>query len=109
MKNKGVIFGLAAVVLVAILIVGQNFHQNFQKVPDSELSTDKLSIEEKFSILISAKTNFCAKADFINYKQVEGLAKFLITEHGFSSEQIAEVWDLIDGCGGKGHAHEAGM
>ena len=36
----------------------------------------------------------------------EGLAKFLITEYGFNSEQIAEVWDLVDGCGGKGHAHE---
>ena len=35
----------------------------------------------------------------------EGLAKFLITEHGFDAEQIAEVWDLEDGCGGTGHAH----
>ena len=35
----------------------------------------------------------------------EGLAKFLITEYGFNSEQIAEVWDLADGCGGKGHEH----
>lgn len=29
-----------------------------------------------------------------------GLAKLLIHEHGFSGEQIAEVWDLSDGCGG---------
>jgi len=36
----------------------------------------------------------------------EGLAKYLITEHGFTAEQIAEVWDLEDGCGGEGHAHE---
>lgn len=33
----------------------------------------------------------------------EGLAKYLITEHNFNSEQIADVWDLEDGCGGKGH------
>ena len=33
----------------------------------------------------------------------EGLAKYLIAEHNFSSEQVAEVWDSIDGCGGKGH------
>lgn len=39
----------------------------------------------------------------------EGLAKYLITEHQFSSEQIAEVWDLEDGCGGKGHEHETGV
>ena len=33
----------------------------------------------------------------------EGLAKYLITEHNFNAQQIAEVWDLADGCGGKGH------
>ena len=39
----------------------------------------------------------------------EGLAKYLITEHGFTAEQVAEVWDLEDGCGGEGHAgHEGG-
>ncbi|MBI4167323.1 MAG: hypothetical protein HY515_00045 [Candidatus Aenigmarchaeota archaeon] len=36
----------------------------------------------------------------------EGLAKYLITEHDFSAEQVAEVWDLEDGCGGEGHAHQ---
>ncbi len=35
----------------------------------------------------------------------EGLAKHLITEEGFSAEQIAEIWDLSDACGGKGHEH----
>lgn len=34
----------------------------------------------------------------------EGLAKFLITQHGFTGEQVAEVWDLSDGCGGDEHA-----
>ena len=33
----------------------------------------------------------------------EGLAKYLITEHKFNGQQIAEVWDLADGCGGKSH------
>lgn len=33
----------------------------------------------------------------------EGQAKKLITEYNFTSEQIAEVWDLEDGCGGEGH------
>ena len=36
----------------------------------------------------------------------EGLAKYLITEYGFNSEQIADVWDLADGCGGEGHEHK---
>ena len=29
-----------------------------------------------------------------------GLAKYLIRERGFTGEQIAETWDLSDGCGG---------
>ena len=33
----------------------------------------------------------------------EGLAKYLITKYDFSSRQIAEIWDLSDGCGGAGH------
>jgi hypothetical protein len=33
----------------------------------------------------------------------EGLAKYLITEENFGAEQIAEIWDLEDGCGGPGH------
>lgn len=31
-----------------------------------------------------------------------GLAKFLIQNHGFTGEQITEVWNLSDGCGGEG-------
>jgi len=33
----------------------------------------------------------------------EGLAKYLIVEENFTSEQIAEVWDISDACGGSGH------
>lgn len=31
-----------------------------------------------------------------------GLAKFLIREKGFTGEQVTEVWNLSDGCGGEG-------
>lgn len=35
-----------------------------------------------------------------------GLAKYLIREHGFSGEQVADIWDLSDGCGGgEDHSH----
>ena len=35
-----------------------------------------------------------------------GLAKFLIQNHGFTGEQITEVWNLSDGCGGdEEHRH----
>ncbi len=33
----------------------------------------------------------------------EGQAKYLITEYNYNEKQIAKVWDLEDGCGGKGH------
>ncbi len=33
----------------------------------------------------------------------EGLAKYLITEYNFTADQIAEVWNLSDGCGGEDH------
>ena len=32
-----------------------------------------------------------------------GLAKFLIREHRFTGEQLVEVWNLSDGCGGAEH------
>ena len=35
-----------------------------------------------------------------------GLAKYLITEYNFDAEQIAEVWDISDGCGGDHHIEE---
>ncbi len=34
----------------------------------------------------------------------EGLAKYLIKNYGFNSAQIADVWNLSDGCGGEEHA-----
>jgi len=35
-----------------------------------------------------------------------GLAKLLIQQYNFSGDQIVDVWDLSDGCGGAGeHAH----
>jgi len=34
----------------------------------------------------------------------EGLAKYLIVNHNFTAKQIAELWDMSDGCGGESHA-----
>jgi hypothetical protein len=36
-----------------------------------------------------------------------GLGKLLIRERGFTGEQLAEVWDLSDGCGGDGEHHHS--
>lgn len=38
----------------------------------------------------------------------EGQAKYLIAQHQWTSEQIAQLWDMEDGCGGTGHAHGEG-
>jgi hypothetical protein len=29
----------------------------------------------------------------------------LIREHGFTGEQVTQVWNLSDGCGGDAHTH----
>lgn len=34
------------------------------------------------------------------WKVYGGIAKYLVHEHGFTGEQIVDVWDLSDGCGG---------
>ncbi len=39
------------------------------------------------------------------YYMYGGLAKYLIRNHDFSAEQITELWDLSDGCGGNEHSH----
>jgi len=191
---------ITALALIALLLMltacsntmsSNNINQMSKANIKKEANTGKSSLESKFAFLSAAKTNFCAKPDFIDAKadderlqgsccskmdlhryneQVEGLkkysnidkipkdpydisvlqakellefdknikltaeqqaiydeamkmshehgpccckcwrwdafeglAKHLITEYGFNSEQIAEVWDLEDGCGGKGH------
>jgi len=35
----------------------------------------------------------------------EGMGKYLIAKHEWSSQQLAELWSLTDGCGGEGHQH----
>lgn len=35
----------------------------------------------------------------------EGQAKYLITEHNWNSKQIADLWDIEDGCGGDSDHH----
>lgn len=38
----------------------------------------------------------------------EGLAKYLIAEQDYDSQQVAQLWDMLDGCGGPGHSGEGG-
>lgn len=34
-----------------------------------------------------------------------GLGKYLIKNHGFTGKQLAQLWDLSDGCGGDDEHH----
>lgn len=34
-----------------------------------------------------------------------GLGKLLIREHNFTGQQVAQIWNLSDGCGGDAHMH----
>lgn len=36
----------------------------------------------------------------------EGLAKYLIVEERFTAEQVADVWNISDACGGSGHSSD---
>lgn len=36
----------------------------------------------------------------------DGLARLLIRERGFDAQEVARLWNLLDGCGGSGHLHE---
>ena len=38
------------------------------------------------------------------WKVYGGLAKYVIKHHNFNAEQVAEMWDISDGCGGDEHA-----
>lgn len=35
-----------------------------------------------------------------------GLGKILITQYGFTGEQVTDVWNLSEGCGGEEHHHD---
>ena len=35
----------------------------------------------------------------------EGQAKYLIAEPKWSAQQVADLWNFEDGCGGSGHEH----
>lgn len=70
-----------------------------------KLTSEQQAVYDEATKMSNEKGPCCCKC--WRWYAFEGLAKYLITEHNFSSEQIADVWDLIDGCGGKGHEHGA--
>jgi hypothetical protein len=66
------------------------------------LSVEQQKIYEEATNLSNEGGPCCCKC--WRWDVYEGLAKYLIIEHGFTAEQVAEVWNLSDGCGGEEHA-----
>lgn len=67
-----------------------------------ELSLEQQEIYEHAADMSNEGGPCCCKC--WRWDVYEGLAKYLITEHGFNAEQVAEIWNLSDGCGGEEHA-----
>ena len=71
---------------------------------DMELTSDEQKAYEYAVQNSSEKGPCCCKC--WRWYVYGGLAKFLIQNHGFTGEQITEVWNLSDGCGGdEEHKH----
>jgi len=104
-------------------VIGLQKYSNIDKIPSDPYDIPKSLAEELLNYQKTIKLNpeqqliydravklsheggpCCCKC--WRWYAFEGLAKYLIIEYGFNSEQIAEIWDLEDGCGGTGHLHD---
>jgi len=71
---------------------------------DIELTPEEQATYDYAMLNSSEKGPCCCKC--WRWYVYGGLAKFLIQNHGFTGEQITEVWNLSDGCGGdEEHKH----
>ena len=67
---------------------------------DIKLTPDEQAAYDYAMLNSSEKGPCCCKC--WRWYVYGGLAKFLIQNHGFTGEQITELWNLSDGCGGEG-------
>ncbi len=74
--------------------------KRFVKYYDLELTSDEQAKYDYAMQNSMEKGPCCCKC--WRWYVYGGLAKFLIREKDFSGEQITEVWNLSDGCGGEG-------
>ena len=66
------------------------------------LSTQQQKVHDDAMKMSSEGGPCCCKC--WRWAAFEGQAKYLITEYNLDEKQIVHVWDMEDGCGGKGHA-----
>ncbi|MBI2475700.1 MAG: hypothetical protein HYV67_00460 [Candidatus Taylorbacteria bacterium] len=70
---------------------------------DIELTPEEQAAYDYAMLNSSEKGPCCCKC--WRWYVYGGLAKFLIQNHSFTGEQITEVWNLSDGCGGDSEHH----
>lgn len=70
---------------------------------DIELTPDKQAAYDYAMLNSNEKGPCCCKC--WRWYVYGGLAKFLIQNHGFTGEQITQVWNFSDGCGGDNEHH----
>ena len=70
---------------------------------DIELTPEEQTAYDYAMLNSSEKGPCCCKC--WRWYVYGGLAKFLIQNHGFTGEQVTEVWNLSDGCGGDSEHH----
>jgi hypothetical protein len=74
-----------------------SYHQTIELTPEQNATYDR-------AVRLSDEGGPCCCRCW-RWTAFEGQAKFLIARRRFSAAQIANIWDLEDGCGGEGHAH----
>ncbi len=77
--------------------------QLFEYDKTIQLTVDQQAIYDKATQLAKEHGPCCCRC--WRWFAFEGQAKYLISKQNWSAEQIAELWDLEDGCGGSGHEH----
>ncbi|PIS05328.1 MAG: hypothetical protein COT81_01590 [Candidatus Buchananbacteria bacterium CG10_big_fil_rev_8_21_14_0_10_42_9] len=70
---------------------------------DLELTPDEQKAYDYAMLNSSEKGPCCCKC--WRWYVYGGLGKYLIKNHGFTGEQLTEVWNLSDGCGGDSEHH----
>jgi len=77
--------------------------QLFEYQQTIQLTADQQAVYDEAAKLSEEGGPCCCRC--WRWTAFEGQAKYLITELDWSAEQIAELWDFEDGCGGSGHEH----
>ncbi|MBI2003516.1 MAG: hypothetical protein HYS78_00840 [Parcubacteria group bacterium] len=70
---------------------------------DMELTQDEQKAYDYAMTNSSEKGPCCCKC--WRWYVYGGLGKYLIKKHGFTGEQVTQVWNLSDGCGGDSEHH----